>query len=367
MTRVDPTTPRAETVGSLLQPRKLLDARTEYRAGQVAEDALRAIEDEAVVEAIALQEGVGLDVITDGEMRRATWADTLRHLDGIESRPGVRSYPANVRLAGNADTSFPTVVRKVSVKPGPRLGEEYPFLAGHATARTKYTMAAPSYHRRYWSETVSAGAYGSCEEFLTDVRDWLRDVAAWLVSQGCTYLQLDAPNYGSLCDPDNRAFHAGLGHDLDEQVAFDAKLDSSVFDGLAVTRALHVCRGNFPGGGWHSAGGYGAIAEQLFPNLDVDAVLLEYDSERAGDFTALELVPPTTVAVLGLLTTKAALLEDAGTVEARVAEAAKVKPLEELAVSTQCGFASAANAPMTLDDERAKLALVADIAHRVWS
>lgn len=365
---------RAEVVGSLLQPERLLQARRERQEGTLPAEELKKIEDQAVLDAIFLQESVELDVITDGEMRRPGWADTGRHLDGLEPRQVARSYPATARAP--AQRQEPprglfgpplTVVGKIAPKPAEQVGEEYPFLVEHAHTRTKYTMAAPSYHRRYWSDEVSTGAYGSCEEFLRDVRDWLHDRAAWLVSQGCTYIQLDAPNYGSLCDPVTRQFHADHGHDLDKQLAFDGQLDSSVFEGLDVTGALHICRGNTPGGNWHSQGGYAAIAEQLFPNLDVDVVLLEYDSERAGDFGPLRLIKPGTIAVIGLLTTKDATLEPAQEVEARLREAATVKPLSELALSTQCGFASAANAPMSEAEQRAKLALVADTAQRVWA
>jgi 5-methyltetrahydropteroyltriglutamate--homocysteine methyltransferase len=360
---------RAETVGSLLQPEGLLRARQEVQEGLLTAEELRSIEDQAVLDAVRLQESVGLDIITDGEMRRRGWADTSRHLDGLELRDATRSYPATVGAAAQVMGAyeFPAVVRRISPRSGERVGEEYPFLHEHASKRTKYTMAAPSYHRRYWSDELSTQAYGSCEEFLTDVRDWLHGVAAWLVGQGCTYLQLDAPNYGSLCDPDTRAFHAQQGHDLDREIEFDARLDSSVFEGLDVTRALHVCRGNLPGGAWHSSGGYGVIAERLFPNLDVDVVLLEYDSERAGDFGPVGLVRPGTVAVVGLVTTKEAALESESAISARLGEAAGVKPLEELALSTQCGFASAANAPMSVEEQRAKLQLVADVAHRVWT
>jgi 5-methyltetrahydropteroyltriglutamate--homocysteine methyltransferase len=360
---------RAETVGSLLQPGRLLEARAARERGEISKEELEAIEDDAVLRAIALQEEVGLDVITDGEMRRPAWADTGRHLDGLERRPGAQSYPAHAP-GGKLPSSgllheFPVVVRPV-VPTGERLGAEYPFLRDHARVRTKYTMAAPSYHRRYWSDELSTAAYPNCEAFLLVIRDWLHETAAWLVEQGCTYIQLDAPNYGSLCDSETRAFHAAHGHDLDEQLEFDAKLDSSVFDGLEVTRALHVCRGNLPGGAWHSSGGYGVIADRLFPNLDVDVVLLEYDSERAGDFGPLALVPPSTVAVLGLLTTKDGKLEAEADVRARIEEAAGTKPLDQLALSTQCGFASAANAPMSEAQQRAKLELVSTIAHDVW-
>ncbi len=357
---------RAEVVGSLLQPEAVLEARAARAAGRLGAAELAAIEDEAVLGAIALQQSVGLDVITDGEMRRPSWADTARHLEGLEILPGERSYPAHARLANPSEAA--TVVGRVRPVADQPLGGEYPFLHEHAVSRTKYTMAAPSYCRRYWSDTRSTVAYERVEDFLTDVRDWQAAVAARLAAEGCDYLQLDAPNYGSLTDPETRAFHAARGHDVGAQIAFDAALDSSVFDGLTgVTRALHVCRGNMPGGTWHSAGGYAVLADQLFSNLDVDVVLLEYDTERAGDFAPIATVKPGTLVVLGLLTTKEGALEREALVEERISEAATVRDLGELALSTQCGFASAANAPMTEQEQRAKLELVARVAHRVWS
>ncbi|HUZ21428.1 MAG TPA: hypothetical protein VMU75_12730 [Acidimicrobiales bacterium] len=365
MTRNTRPPARAETVGSLLQPERLLHARKRLAEGELRPEELSRIEDEAVLDAIALQESVGLDVITDGEMRRTSWAATTRFLSGIAPRPGLRSYPASAAQAGD-DPVFPTVVERIAPLPGVHLGEEYAFLRDHSDAPTKYTMAAPSYHRRYWSDEVSRGAYDACEEFLIDVRDWLRVVARELIEQGCGYIQLDAPNYGSLCDPQTRRFHVERGHDIEAEIAFDADLDSSVFEGLDVTSALHVCRGNQQGGSWHSRGGYLVIADVLFSHLDVDAVLLEYDSDRAGDFGPLAAVPPGTVAVLGLLTTKAAGLEDESDLHKRIEEAARIRPLADLALSTQCGFASAANAPMTAEEQRAKLALVASVAHKVW-
>ncbi len=360
---------RAETVGSLLQPHALLEVRKAYAEGAATEEELTKVEDEAVLRAIELQESVGLDVITDGEMRRSGWSLTRPFLQGLETREGRSSYPATVvqapgRFSGTG--TFAAVVEKIRPIEGKHPGEEFPFLKKHATAPPKYTIAAPSYHRRYWSDTISTAAYDSCEAYLSDVRDWIHSIGAWLVEQGCDYLQLDAPNYGSLCDPDNRAWHASQGHDLDAEIAFDAALDSSVFEGLDVTRALHVCRGNGGAGQWHSSGGYATIAEPLFPNLDVDVVLLEYDSDRAGDFGPIALVKPGTVAVLGMLTTKEAALEDEKLIEARLEEATTYKPLEELAISTQCGFASAANAPMTPEEQRAKLELVAAVAHHTW-
>jgi methionine synthase II (cobalamin-independent) len=370
--------PRAETVGSLLRSDEVV------RAGRSGPDDRGAAEvlDDAVLEAIKLQEDTGLDVITDGEVRRLAWAQTTRFLDCFEATPGrgvlnwrggtagsAASAPHGAPRPPAAGGGYPAVVRRVA--DAARTGDmtaEYAFLVGHARARTKFTMAAPSYHRRYWSPEHSIAAYGDCEEFLTDIRDYLRDVVRDLVALGCDYIQLDAPNYGSLCDPDTRARMAAEGRDPDAETVFDAELDCSLFDGVhGVTSALHICRGNGPGGAWHSAGGYGAISGQVFPRLSFDRLLLEYDSDRAGTFEPLADIRPGTVAVLGLLTTKSDQLEDDANVEARIAEAAQVKPLAELAVSTQCGFASvpAAN-PVSAAGQRAKLAAVSRIARRTW-
>jgi 5-methyltetrahydropteroyltriglutamate--homocysteine methyltransferase len=360
------TTPRAETVGSLLRPYELLVARRWLAEGTVPPERVRELEDVAVLGALRLQEACGLDVVTDGEMRRGGWSVTTEVLDGFEPRPGGPGLTwhgegQEVRQGGG----YPTVVREVSLRRS--LAEDYPFVAEHARARPKVCIPAPSYHRRFWYAKHSASAYPTCEQFLVAVRDLLREEVARLVELGCDYVQLDAPNYGSLCDVENRRRLEARGHDLDAELAFDVELDSSLFEGFTgITRALHVCRGN-AAGRWHSTGGYGTIAEQLFPRLAVDALLLEYDSDRAGDFEPLRCVPDGVVAVLGLVTTKTGGLEDEQAIEARIAEAARVKPLEELALSPQCGFASVAvGNPVTPDEQQAKLELVGRVARRVW-
>jgi 5-methyltetrahydropteroyltriglutamate--homocysteine methyltransferase len=367
-----PGQPRAETVGSLLRTEEVIRAAR----GEGGQDASKLL-DEAVTSAVNLQEDAGLDVITDGEVRRTAWAQTPRFVACFEAVPGRRSLnwragegsQVSTRPPAGPSFGYPAVVRRVTG--GPRTGrmaDEYASLASVAHARTKFTMAAPSYHRRYWSEEHSRSAYGSCEEFLNEVRDYQRDVLTDLVALGCDYVQLDAPNYGSLCDPDTRAQMAADGRDADAEIAFDAELDSSLFAGFdGVTSALHICRGNGPNGAWHSAGGYSAISGQLFPKLTVSRLLLEYDSDRAGGFEPLADVRPGTVVVLGLLTTKSDRLDDETDVTARIGEAAQVKPLEELALSTQCGFASVPGAnPVTPAGQRAKLELVARLAHRTW-
>jgi 5-methyltetrahydropteroyltriglutamate--homocysteine methyltransferase len=358
---------RAETVGSLLRSPQLLLARRQLSEGSLSQERVRQLEDSAVMEAIRFQEEAGLDVITDGELRRAGWAPTAQAFDGFELRrggPGLSWHGEGPELVAQGN-GYPTIVRRL--RPRRSLHQDYAFLAEHARARTKYCLPAPSYHRRNWYAEHSSEAYPTCEDFLLDVRDHLREVVARLVELGCDYIQLDAPNYGSLCDRGHRAFLESHGHDLDAELDFDVRLDSSVFEGLkGVTRALHVCRGN-AAGRWHSTGGYDVIADRLFPGLDVDVLLLEYDSDRAGNFAPLASVRPGTVAVLGLVTTKSGVLENEAAIEARIAEAARIKPLVELALSPQCGFASvAAGNPLTPAEQEAKLRLVGRVARRVW-
>jgi 5-methyltetrahydropteroyltriglutamate--homocysteine methyltransferase len=360
-------------VGSLLRDDAVV------RAARRSSPADAALLSDAVRDAIRLQEELGLDVITDGEVRRVSWAQTPRFVDAFTAAGGLPAL--NWRGAtegrwgasstGNGPGGYPSVVRRVAT--APRTGDmaaEYGFLARFATARTKFTMPAPSYHRRYWSPAASpAAGYDSPEEFLAEVRDYLRSVAHTLVDLGCDYLQLDAPNYGSLCDPDTVAALRAAGRDPEAEIEFDAALDSSLFDGLpGVTSALHVCRGNGPAGAWHSAGGYGAISGSLFPRLTVDRLLLEYDSDRAGGFEPLADVRPGTVVVLGLLTTKSPRLEYESDVLTRIKEASRFKPLADLALSTQCGFASVpVENPLTPQEQRAKLELVVRLARQAWS
>jgi 5-methyltetrahydropteroyltriglutamate--homocysteine methyltransferase len=366
--------PRAETVGSLLRDDAVV------RAARRSSPADNALLGDAVRDAIRLQEELGLDVITDGEVRRVSWAQTPRFVDAFAvgggqsalNWRGATEGRFGAPLAGTERRSggYPSVVRRFAT--APRAGDmaaEYSFLARYAQSRTKFTMPAPSYHRRYWSASASpAAGYSSPEEFLAEVRDYLRSVAHTLVDLGCDYIQLDAPNYGSLCDPDTIEAMRAAGRDPDAELEFDAALDSSLFDGLTgVTSALHVCRGNGPSGAWHSAGGYGAISARLFPRLTVDRLLLEYDSDRAGGFEPLADANPGSVVVLGLLTTKSPRLEYDVDVLARIKEAARFKPLGELALSTQCGFASVPVAnPVTPADQRAKLELVVRLARQVW-
>jgi 5-methyltetrahydropteroyltriglutamate--homocysteine methyltransferase len=373
-----PAIARADTVGSLLRPAYLREVRQGRRAGHVSDAELRTAEDRAVCEAIALQEAAGLDVINDGELRRGTWIVTTSATSGHNAIPADPNEPYWLSLWKSPDTALlPVANPPTRLYVTARIREardisqtEYAFLTGNAHTRTKFTIPAPSWHRVYWHPVHSRTAYATAEAYLHDMRDYIRGVVERVIAMGCDYVQLDAPNYGMFhCDTEARAFFASQGRDLAAELAFDVEIDNSVCAGSSgITRALHVCRGNNSGGRWVANGGYEAVAEALFPQLtNIDTLLLEYDTPRAGDFSPLRHVLPQHTVVLGLLTTKSAALEDAAAVEARIREATQYVPLERLALSPQCGFASVeAGNPLTPAEQEAKLRLVSQVARRVW-
>jgi 5-methyltetrahydropteroyltriglutamate--homocysteine methyltransferase len=375
-------TARAETVGSLLRPPYLYEARQKAREGQISAEDLRAVEDKAILEAVELQKSVGLDVITDGEYRRVGWnpATSSQPNAPFEGYGPAEDYRITYMKFWR-DSSGQIVPRNLGpgtvIKTPLRLrhdivSAEYGFLREHAGFRTKYTFTAPSYHRHFWHEKYSSSAYPTVDAYLQAVRDFIRkEVVDRLLAMGCDYIQLDAPNYGqAYTDPDVRAAFEAEGHDLEAELIADAELDNSLFDGISgVTRAIHVCRGNGGGGYWSASGGYEHLAPSMFPRLtNIDNLLLEYDSERAGGFEPLEHVRPGTTVVLGLLTTKDGALESDKAVEGRIREASKYVPLENMALSTQCGFASSGQGnPLTFEQQRAKLELVVSLARRIWA
>jgi methionine synthase II (cobalamin-independent) len=351
----------------------------------VSEADLRAVEDRAVREAIALQESAGLDVISDGELRRQSWVITIPlREEGAARAPlaGFAFLPAEAgwwSLWKEPDGrraqvwTLPTrpfittpleVVRDI-------VADEYAFLKANTRRRSKLTIPAPSWHRIFWHPEYSRAAYPTPEDFLRAVADYLRaNVVEKVIELGGDYIQMDAPNYAQWhVDPENRAAFESWGHDMAAELVADAEIDNSVFEGIrGVNRAIHICRGNAPGGRWLANGGYDRIAGDVFPRLtNYDRLLLEYDTPRAGDFSPLRHVGPETTIVLGLLTTKRGELEDPAVVEARIREATHCIPLERLALSPQCGFASGeAGNPLTPAQQEAKLRLVGQVARKVW-
>ena len=376
---------RADVVGSLLRPAYLQDARRGAREGKISADELRAAEDRGVREAIHLQESAGLDVITDGELRRQSWVVTIPlREEGAAHAPlaGYEFLPADpgwwslwkepdgrraqvwTRPTRPFITTPLRVVRDI-------VADEYAFLKANARHRTKFTIPAPSWHRIFWHPEYSRAAYPTPEDFLRAVARYLREeVVTKIIAQGGDYAQMDAPNYAQWhVDPDNRAAFEAWGHDMAAELRADAEIDNTVFAGIrGLARAIHICRGNAPGGRWLANGGYERIAGLVFPRLtNYDRLLLEYDTPRAGDFSPLRHVGPEATVVLGLLTTKQGALEDAAAVEARIREATQYIALTRLALSPQCGFASGeAGNPLTPEEQEAKLRRVAEVARRVW-
>ena len=377
--------PRSDVVGSLLRPAYLQEARRTAREGRLSAAEVQAVEDRAVREAIAMQEAAGLEVITDGELRRQSWVVTIplreagaarAPLAGFEFLPAPPGWwslwkePDGRRAEVWTSPTRPFVTRPIEVVRD-IVADEYAFLRAHARHRTKLTIPAPSWHRIFWHPEYSRAAYPTPEAFLRAIATYLREaVLPKLIAVGGDYLQLDAPNYAQWhVDADNRAAFESWGHDMAAELIADAEIDNAVFDGVrGLTRAIHICRGNAPGGRWLANGGYDRIAGEVFPRLtNYDRLLLEYDTPRAGDFGPLRHVGPETIVVLGLFTTKQGGLEDAAAVETRIRKAARHVPLPRLAVSPQCGFASGeAGNPLTADEQSAKLRRVAEVARRIW-
>ncbi len=361
-------TVRADHVGSLLRPAELLDARTAAAAGRLPEDQLRAIEDRAIAAALRRQRDIGLDVLTDGEMRRGSWLTVMADaVDGfVDDRimlewkgPGGAAEATTARVAG-------AKLRKTR----PLTAHEAPFLGRYAGGRFKVTLPAPSnFIFSSFKAGVTDRVYPDRAALLDDLVDIVRDEVRWLVDRGVRDIQFDAPYYSHYLDRHQRERMQAAGVDPDAELARAIAGDNRAFAGLdrtGLTFALHVCRGNNQSR-WYTEGAYDAIAETLFASLDVDRFLLEYDDERSGGFEPLRLVPPGRQVVLGLVTTKRPALESMNGLRRRIDEAARYVPLERLAISPQCGFASVARGNrLTPDEQWRKLELVVAVARATW-
>jgi methionine synthase II (cobalamin-independent) len=359
---------RAENVGSLLRPAELLQARNAHAQGRVALEELRAIEDRAIVEAFEGQRRCGIEVFTDGEMRRAAWPTNL-----IEAVEGFVPEHVILEWKGPGGGSEGSQARSVGAKLRKirKLTEhELPLLKKSAPGPFKITLPAPSnFVVASYKPGITDRVYPTHADLLHDLVEIVQDEVEWLVQQGVTYIQFDAPYYSHYLDPTQRERMRAAGLDPDEEFSAAVAGDNAALEEVPrdkVTLAVHVCRGNSRSR-WYTEGGYDAIAEKLFGELDVDNFLLEYDSERAGGFEPLRLAPRGKTIVLGLVTTKQPALESQDALRRRIEEAARFVPLENLALSTQCGFASvAAGNLLSMDDQWRKLALVAETARKVW-
>ncbi len=355
---------RVEHVGSLLRPQVLRDAREAYARGELTPGGLKAAEDRAVREVVAMQEDVGLPVVNDGEMRRESFQGEL-----TASCDGFAGVDVDAWLWGqwhSQEVGDVTIARPQGlavVAPVRRrrnlAAEEFAFLRGCTSRPAKVTLPSPSLFANLWSPQQSTGAYPDLDAFLADVVQVLCDEVRELVRLGCTYIQLDAPHYPLLIDPGWRAFYEERGWPLERWLGYGIELDNAVIDaGRPATFGFHLCRGNQLSR-WLVAGGYDAIAGPVFGGVHADRLLLEYDDERSGTFDPLRLVPGDKVVVLGLVTTKTSRIETLEHIRARLDEARSRVDAERLALSPQCGFAtSVAGNAISPEAQRAKLALL---------
>jgi 5-methyltetrahydropteroyltriglutamate--homocysteine methyltransferase len=367
---------RAEHVGSLLRPPELLEARTAHARGELDIERLRTLEDEAAMAAIALQREAGMEVFTDGEMRRATWmAGILESLGGVVevSRTSVGWHSDRGEAPPTAETDFVTVgVNAKLSQRVPLTSVEAAFLAEHAPGRYKITMMSSSYGGLLWRPGLSEPAYPTVGDMLSDLVDLQAREIEGLIDQGVRWIQLDSLSYNLVIDDQFRR-QFGVRDPvalLDTSVRIDNKLIRAARDrNPEVTIGLHMCRGNNRSA-WMAQGSYEPVAERLFGEVDVDRFLLEYDTERAGGFEPLRFVPRGRTVVLGLVSSKFPELESKDDLRRRIDEAARYVPMEDLALSPQCGFASNASSTpgnvLTVDEQRRKLELVAETARLVW-
>jgi 5-methyltetrahydropteroyltriglutamate--homocysteine methyltransferase len=366
------TTPpfRADHVGSLIRPESLVAARTAAEAKRMPEGELRRIQEAAIRDVVRLQEEIGLNSITDGEFNRVSWQrDFLLRLDNVAlvpSKISVRFHTAE----GTTDRAPPSLEVKGKLgRPQGIFVDDFRFLKSVTRQAPKVTVPSPTVlHFRGGRKAVDARAYPDIAEFYSDLAGVYRAEMMDLAAAGCRYLQIDEVNLAYLCDPSLRKEVAGFGEDPDALPATYAKLLNDSIAGRPedMVVAMHLCRGNFAGA-WVAEGGYEPIAELLFNQIGVDAYFLEYDSPRAGGFEPLRFLPKGKIAVLGLVTTKSPELESKDDLKRRIDEAARFAPIEQLALSPQCGFSSGIGGQtMTQDDEVRKLQLIVDTAREVW-
>ncbi len=368
MTGEDTESYRAEVVGSMLRPAYLLRARDTHAAGNLSETALRRIEDRAVDECVAIHEQAGVDVLTDGEMRRSVFASQL-----VQATEGFEPVEGNTvdwfTLDGKKETSPVTVAVVRPIRRRRHLStEEWAYLRGRTDRPIKVTIPSPTMYAYYWVPGVSDPAYPSTEAYLEDVAHILGDEVDELARMGARYIQVDAPEFGMLLDPRQQRWFAEKGFATERMVRLGVDLINDLVRGHPdVTFGLHICRGN-DASRYMAKGSYAALAKEIFGRVAVDRLLLEYDDERSGDFEPLREVPEDKTVVLGLVTTKWPRRETEEELVARIEEASRYIPLDRLALSTQCGFASVARGnAITPDVQQEKLDLVSRVARRVWN
>lgn len=360
---------RADHVGSLLRPPRLLEARDKFARGELDAGALREIEDDSIRQVVKLQEDAGLQSVTDGEYRRFIFhIDFLKKLKGVEEHGGISTKFH--KKDGEIDYAPPRleVVGKLAHQQGIQW-DDFKFLQSATSKTPKVCIPSPTMvHFRGGRKGISETAYPDLDDFFTDLARCYREEIDGLYAAGCRYLQLDDTNLAYLCDPEQRKAAQERGDDPNQLPLTYAELINDAISSCPqdMTTAIHLCRGNFRSA-WIAEGSYEPVAEVLFNKVNVNAFFLEYDDERSGDFSPLRFVPKDKMVVLGLVTSKQKQLETKEDLIARINEAAKYIDLDQLCLSPQCGFASSAlGNDLTVEDQIAKLRLIVDVAEEVW-
>jgi 5-methyltetrahydropteroyltriglutamate--homocysteine methyltransferase len=361
---------RADHVGSLLRPPQLLQARESAKRNELSAQQLREIEDRSIREAVRMQEDIGLQGVTDGEFRRSSW-----HMDFLYQVGGVTKVQDNLTVQFHnekGDIEFTPAALRVTGKLELRkciFGEDFKYLKSVARGTPKLTIPSPSMmHYRGGRAAIDSAVYPDMQEFWTDLAAVYAAEIAELCKLGCTYLQLDDTSLAYLNDPTQREHVAQIGGDAQKQHLVYIRLINGALANRppGMTVCTHLCRGNFRSS-WVATGGYDHVADALFGQLNVDGFFLEYDDERSGGFEPLRFVPKDKIVVLGLVTSKRGAIESKDLLKRRIDAASKYVPLEQLCLSPQCGFSSTVEGnALTVEQEMAKLRLVADTAREVW-
>jgi 5-methyltetrahydropteroyltriglutamate--homocysteine methyltransferase len=355
----------SDVIGSLLRPGYLQEARAAHERGEIDAASFKRIEDRAVNEAIALQCDVGLEVITDGEMRRyAFYGHLIDCVEGFDKFGGW-AIPFRDDKGDKVLLKRPVVVGRLKRRRH-LCAEEFAYLRGRTDRPAKVTLPSAQQAAAYYDPEKSRDAYATIDAYLADVVTILREEVDELARLGCTYIQVDAPQYAGLIDPEIREGYRRRGNDPDHLLKRCIDLDNAVMSGHAgITFGLHLCRGNHRSR-YYASGGYDPVLD-VFRRTRFQRFLLEYDDERSGGFEPLRHVPEDRVVVLGLVSSKKGALESKDVLKRRIDLAAFHVPLDRLALSTQCGFASTEEGnAVTPEEQAAKLRLVAETAMEIW-
>jgi 5-methyltetrahydropteroyltriglutamate--homocysteine methyltransferase len=359
------STYRSDVVGSLLRPDYIKEARKKRDSGELTHSEFKKIEDRAVDEAIETQLKAGLDVITDGEMRRYAFYGHL--IDAVEGydKFGGWAIPFHDDDGNEVVVKRPVVVSKLR-RVRPLCEEEFVYLRAKTEHPSKVTIISAQQAAAYYDAEKSKGAYATIDAYLADVVDILRSEVEELIQIGCTYIQVDAPQYAALLDPEIREGYRKRGNDPDRLLERCIELDNAVIGNHpGIDFGIHLCRGNNQSK-YYASGGYDPITA-VFSRTNFNRFLLEYDDERSGGFEPLKQVPEDRTVVLGLVTSKKPKLEPKDELKHRIEEASKYIPLDRLALSSQCGFASTEEGNhLTSDEQSAKLRLVTETTREVW-